>query len=59
MDQGDKSMNNMQRCQKWWMANSRDIVVREAGKDTGGLYVQSLKLKGHSGGCGGWESGEG
>ena len=41
------------------MAYSGDIVVREAGKDTGGLYVQSLKLKGHSGGCGGWESGEG
>ena len=36
-----------------------ETVVRQTGKDTGGLYVQSLKLKGDSGECGGWESGEG
>ena len=41
------------------MAYRGDIVVREAGKDTGGLYEQSLTLKRDFGGCGGWESGEG
>lgn len=41
------------------MAYRGGTVVRETGKDTGGLYVQSPKLKGNSVGYGGWGSGEG